>query len=68
MSQTELLIYLFFGGLLYLFPWLCAKSRKHNNSAAIGLLNLLLGWSVIAWIVALIWSQTDNVQPQPKHF
>ena len=49
--------------MLYFLPWCLAKMRKHHNSLAIGLLNLLLGWTVIGWIVALVWAATA-VQPQ----
>lgn len=32
--------------------------RKKRNSHAIGVLNLFLGWTVIGWIIALIWAVT----------
>lgn len=47
---------------LYFVPSLVAASRKHNNSGAIAVLNIFLGWTVLGWIVALIWSMTDNVK------
>jgi len=31
---------------------------KKRNVMAIFLLNLLLGWTIIGWIIALIWSTT----------
>jgi hypothetical protein len=51
-----------FLGFLYFLPLFVAASRKHNNTTAIGVLNLLLGWTIAGWIAALIWSATDNVQ------
>ncbi|TRZ48114.1 superinfection immunity protein, partial [bacterium] len=30
--------------------------RQHKNSLAIFLLNLLLGWTVLGWVVSLVWS------------
>ncbi|MFN8076719.1 MAG: superinfection immunity protein [Kineosporiaceae bacterium] len=42
------------GTLLYLLPWAIAVSRGKANHAAIGLVNVLLGWSFIGWIVALV--------------
>lgn len=42
----------------YCLPGWIAVSRKHHNSIAIALLNLLLGWTIIGWIAALIWSVT----------
>ncbi len=33
------------------------------NSGAIFLLNLLLGWTVVGWIVALVWASTVEKEP-----
>lgn len=38
----------------YMLPWAIAESRGKANSGAVGLVNLLLGWTVIGWIVALV--------------
>jgi hypothetical protein len=38
----------------YMLPWAIAATRRKSNSAAIGLLNFLLGWSVIGWVAALV--------------
>ncbi len=40
--------------LLYMLPWAIAATRGKSNATAIGLVNFLLGWSVIGWIVALV--------------
>jgi hypothetical protein len=40
----------------YLLPWAIAYSRKHPDVVRIFLVNLLLGWTVIGWVVALVWS------------
>ena len=45
--------------LIYFLPYVIANARHHHNSQAILLLNLLLGWTVLGWIAALIWSATD---------
>jgi hypothetical protein len=46
--------------IIYLLPTIIASSRKHHNAGAIFALNLLLGWSFIGWIVALVWSFTNQ--------
>ena len=46
--------------LLYLLPALIAVLRRHASAGAIFILNLLLGWTVLGWIVALIWSATGE--------
>jgi hypothetical protein len=38
----------------YMLPWAIAATRGKSNSGAIGWLNLLLGWTVIGWIVTLV--------------
>ena len=43
---------------LYFLPFGLAKYRKHHQSDAILMTNLLLGWTVLGWIAALIWSAT----------
>jgi len=46
--------------LAYFLPTFIAHVRGHNNTLAIGVLNLILGWSFIGWCVALIWAFTNN--------
>jgi len=41
---------------VYFIPAIIASMRKHHQTMAITLTNVLLGWTVIGWIVALIWS------------
>jgi hypothetical protein len=40
----------------YLLPFSIALYRGHPAVVNIFLVNLLLGWTVIGWIVALVWS------------
>lgn len=42
--------------LLYMLPTIEAKLRGHTNIASIALVNLFLGWSLIGWVVALVWA------------
>ncbi len=41
---------------VYFLPTLIAFLRQHKNKLAIFLLNLLLGWTVLGWVVSLVWS------------
>jgi hypothetical protein len=45
---------------VYLFPTCVAAHRKHNNESAILALNLFLGWTLLGWVIALVWALTDN--------
>jgi hypothetical protein len=49
---------LLFCALLYLLPTIIAFGRHHHSANSIMLVNVLLGWTVIGWIVAFIWSLT----------
>ena len=40
----------------YFLPTLIAFLRQHKNKLVIFLLNLLLGWTVLGWVVSLVWS------------
>ena len=42
----------------YFVPVFIAYGRGHHNAGAITALNLLLGWTLIGWIAAFIWSLT----------
>ena len=51
------LIFLFVvGTLLYFLPTIIALVRRHPSGLLIGLINFLLGWSFVGWIVCLVWS------------
>ncbi|MFZ0308769.1 MAG: superinfection immunity protein [Candidatus Sulfotelmatobacter sp.] len=49
-------------GILYFLP--SAAGWKKRNATAIVALNVLLGWTIIGWIVALIWGLTTDA-PDP---
>lgn len=49
---------------VYFVPWLVAWARGHHNTLAIFAVTLLLGWTVLGWAVALIWSLTANITPR----
>jgi hypothetical protein len=49
---------------LYFAPALAAARRGHHNTRAIFVLNLLLGWTLLGWVAALVWSVAV---PAPHH-
>jgi hypothetical protein len=61
MAIAFLIIISFF---IYFLPLLIAGLRGHSNSVSIGLLNLFLGWTLIGWVAALVWSCTSQAAPQ----
>ncbi len=44
-------------------PALVAFQRHHRNRMAIAVLDLLVGWTFIGWVVALVWACTKDVEP-----
>ena len=46
--------------VIYFTPSLIGFSKNKKNSGAIFALNFLLGWTVIGWIGAFIWSLTNS--------
>jgi len=50
---------------LYFVPLIVALTRDHHQRLAIGILNLVAGWSVLGWIIALVWACTVVHQAAP---
>ena len=47
------------GVFFYFLPTLEALCKGHRNTAAIAATNVLFGWTILGWCIALIWSLTD---------
>ena len=43
---------------IYLTPSFVSAIRKHPNANPICVLNILLGWTFIGWVIAMVWSLT----------
>lgn len=46
---------------LYFAPSWVANERKHRSKTAIIVLNILLGWTVLGWIGALVWAYSGDM-------
>jgi hypothetical protein len=46
--------------IFYFLPFAIAFYRKRINTGAIFALNLFLGWSLIGWVIALVWALKDE--------
>lgn len=46
----------------YMIPAGIAIMRRHNSTLAITIVNFLLGWTIIFWIVAFFWSLSGNAK------
>lgn len=47
---------------IYFFPALIAWARGNRQTTAIFILNLLLGWTLLGWVGALVWA---FIKPAP---
>ncbi len=50
-------------GAVYFLPTVIAACRGHHNAPAIFALNLLLGWTLLGWVVAAVWALTAVMSP-----
>jgi hypothetical protein len=44
------------GFVLYFLPSILALARNKRDTVSIFVLNFLLGWTAIGWVVALVWA------------
>lgn len=45
---------------LYLLPAIIGVNRNHKHKLLIVILNTLLGWTGVGWLICLIWSLTTD--------
>ena len=50
-----------FGFVMYFLPSIIAFARSKRDVMAITLLNFFLGWTMIGWVVALVWALKTDV-------
>ncbi len=50
-----------FGFVMYFLPSIIALARSKRDIAAIILLNFFLGWTMIGWVVALVWAVKTDI-------
>ena len=42
--------------IMYWLPTIIAIARQAHSALGVFILNLLLGWTILGWIIALVWS------------
>lgn len=52
------------GPLLYMLPTVEAWNKEQPNLAAIAAVNILLGWTLVGWVVAFAWALTRPRPPE----
>jgi Superinfection immunity protein len=61
-----MILVIFLGALffcVYFMPTWVAGTRDKKDSTAIFLLNLFLGWTLVGWVVALVWACMEDTKP-----
>jgi len=53
-------ISLILGFVFYFLPSFIANKKPHANG--VFLVNLLLGWTVLFWVICLIWAFSGSIQ------
>jgi hypothetical protein len=55
---AHFLFFPFFGFpfVMYFLPSIIALLKSKRDTLAIFLLNFFLGWTVIGWVIALVWA------------
>lgn len=60
------------GIILYIFPTIMASSHNHRQLVAVFFLNVLFGWTLVGWVLALVWAFQKGVtmekQKEPEIF
>jgi hypothetical protein len=49
------------GFVLYFLPSIVAFARSKRDAVSILVVNLLLGWTAIGWVIALVWALKQDV-------
>lgn len=46
--------------VIYIIPIFVALKRKHPQKFPIACLDIFLGWTVLGWIICLVWALSDT--------
>ncbi|MFZ0635798.1 MAG: superinfection immunity protein [Candidatus Acidiferrales bacterium] len=57
--------FLFLACLMYFLPAIVGRNKR--DAGLIFLVNLFFGWTVVGWIVALIWACTTDARVVPVY-
>ena len=67
MDDTGRAIFVVLAIGFYLLPGIIGQVRQHHQRTAIWVLDIFLGWTFLAWWIALVWASsfTPRVGTQP---
>jgi len=50
---------------IYFLPAIIAAVRHHPQSVVIFMLNLLVGWTFLGWVAAIVWASIRTTPRDP---
>ena len=57
-------MWLFLSLAVYFVPVIVAYIRKHKNILQISILTVILGWTFIGWLAALLWALNSDIDEE----
>jgi hypothetical protein len=63
-GNTISVIVLLLIALIYMLPTLIAFGREHLRRYDIIVVNILVGWTLIGWIVVFLWASLGRVEDE----
>lgn len=51
---------------IYFIPAFVAYKRQHRQLGPIMALNFLLGWSLLGWVISLVWALSSDTRKDEK--
>ena len=60
MDGFLLILLIILGLAVYFIPTIVAFVSQQENRVAIMVLNIFLGWTLVGWVVSLVWAVKKN--------
>ncbi|MCL1972747.1 MAG: superinfection immunity protein [Endomicrobia bacterium] len=61
-----LVVAIFIALIIYFLPTIIASQRNHNSAGLIFFVNLFVGWTVVVWLITLIWASEGKTKEEMK--
>jgi len=63
-EHTVTVIELMLIAIIYMLPTLLAFARDIPARHTITVLNIILGWTLIAWVILFVWAMSAQTSPE----
>lgn len=60
LETTDILVFAVMATAIYFIPLFVALTRHHQSAAAICVVNVFLGWTIIGWVAAFAWAMLEE--------